>query len=79
MQTDKLIPCTPEELARVGVVLVDRGRPLFRCEVCGAEWSCGFRLVPGGTALLPGYHRCPNGCNVHTMTLPGLLAVGGEW
>lgn len=51
---------TEQELAKVGIRLVDAERAHLYCEACGLGFSPDF--ITGGK-LPRGYWRCPNGCN----------------
>jgi hypothetical protein len=50
-----------DELARVGVDIVDRSSLLLRCRRCGATW---FVLQQPDGQLPQGYWRCEAGCNL---------------
>lgn len=51
---------TEGSLAKVGVELVDAGRPALRCKACGTQWQPDWQE----DGRLPRrWWRCPEGCN----------------
>lgn len=52
--------CTTQELAKVGVVLIDRDEIRLGCCCCGREWSPNLRQ---DGRLFRGYWQCFEGCN----------------
>lgn len=53
--------CTPQELARIGVDLIEEKDIRLGCKQCGREWS---PLLRKDGRLPNGYWMCPEGCNV---------------
>jgi len=56
------IAFSTDDLARVGVDIVDRDSLMLRCRKCGAAWS--VLSQPNGE-LPAGYWQCENGCNAN--------------
>lgn len=52
--------CTPTELAKVNVVLLDRKDIRLACNDCGREWS---PMLRHDGRLPKGYWKCPEECN----------------
>ena len=52
--------CTPQELAKVGVRVLDEISIHLGCKQCGREWSPLLRRVG---RMPKGYWQCPEGCN----------------
>lgn len=52
--------CTPRELKKFGVEIVDVPGHWLRCAECQKFWS---PMIQRGGKNPRGYWKCPNGCN----------------
>lgn len=54
------IDCTPKQLKRVGLTVLNVHKLWLACDACGRRW---YPSDLSGRRLPNGYWKCPNRCN----------------